>query len=243
MCLSASLYYIFIFSDDPHTLHNRETMYDILLTPDNTRIPVNTVFCLGRNYSEHARELGNEIPAEPIVFIKPATSVADGSGPVVLPAFSRDVHHEIELVVLTDDVPKNTLEKDAHRCIIGYGVGLDLTARDVQAAAKKNGLPWTTAKGFDGSAPVSNFIRSAGTLPPEKAELRLTVNGSVRQRCTIDAMLTPIPGIIAWLSNIFTLRRGDLIFTGTPEGVGALHAGDRITAELVDIVSFSTEVA
>lgn len=216
--------------------------YSVTVDPGAAKIPVNTVFCLGRNYADHAREMGAAIPSEPVVFIKPATSVVNGELPIVLPTFSNDVHYEIELVVLVDDVPRNCGENDTARYILAYGVGLDLTARDIQANAKKNGLPWTTAKGFDGSAPVSRF-RAAGDnqIPPETM-LRLTINDQVKQCDTVGNMIIPVPAIIAHLSTYFTLRRGDLIFTGTPEGVGPLKPGDALTIELVDIISFRTRV-
>ena len=216
--------------------------YSATIEQTGEKIPVNTVYCLGKNYAAHAREMGDKVPSEPVVFIKPATAVINGGKPVVLPSFSKEVHHEIELVVLVDNVPRNIPEADAARYIIAYGVGLDLTARDIQSEAKKKGLPWTTAKGFDGSAPVSGFHKTDNGLLDTNTQLRLTINNQVKQQDTIGNMIIPVSAIIAHLSKFFTLRRGDLIFTGTPEGVGQLQPGDAVTVELVDIVSFSTRV-
>lgn len=217
-------------------------MYSITIDPGNKTIPVNTIYCLGRNYAGHAREMGAEAPAEPVVFIKPATAIMNGDTPISLPSFSNDIHYEIELIVLVDDVPKNILLNDAQKYIMAYGVGLDLTARDIQSAAKKKGLPWTLAKGFDGSAPVSHFIKTDNNLVTMNTMLRLTINNQIKQQDIIGNMIFPITAIISHLSKYFTLRRGDLIFTGTPEGVGPLQHGDEVTAELVDIVSFRTQV-
>ncbi len=214
----------------------------ITVEPGNEQITVNTVYCLGRNYAGHAREMGAEVSAEPVVFIKPATAVVNGTSPIVLPSFSDDVHYEIELVVLVDDVPKNVSAENAGQHIVAYGVGLDLTARDIQSVAKQRGLPWATAKGFDGAAPVSRFIKSENGLINSTTTLRLTINNQVRQKESIGNMIVSVPAIIAYLTKYFSLRRGDLIFTGTPEGVGQLRPGDSVKVELVDIVSFNTRV-
>ncbi len=223
-------------------LEQMKMTYSVTVEPGEETIPVNTVYCLGMNYADHAREMGADVPTEPVVFIKPATSIINGESPILLPTFSNDIHHEIELVVLVDNVPENISVVDAETYILAYGVGLDLTARDIQSIAKKKGLPWTTAKGFDGSAPVSRFLAAKNNLIKPTTMLRLTINGQVKQQDTIGKMLLPVPVIIAHLSKYFTLRRGDLIFTGTPEGVGPLQPGDIVTVELVDIISFTTRV-
>jgi len=214
----------------------------ITLEPGNEKFPVTTVYCLGRNYADHAREMGAEVPAEPVIFIKPATAVVEGEKPITLPDFSNEIHYEIELVVLVDSTPKNISADDADQYIIGYGVGLDLTARDIQSAAKKKGLPWTIAKGFDNSAPVSVFKKTENVQINSTTTLRLTINDQVKQQENTGSMLLPVPAIISHLSKYFTLKRGDLIFTGTPEGVGPLQPGDSVKVELVDIVSFTTRV-
>lgn len=217
-------------------------MYSATIDPGNESVTVNTVFCLGNNYTEHIREMGNEMPSEPVIFLKPTTALTAGTNPIVLPSFSNNVHHEVELVVMIDAVPKNISADEAQKYILAYGVGLDLTARDVQARAREKGLPWAVAKGFDGSAPVSHFIKAENAVISPATSLRLRINGEVRQHDSIGKMIMPVPSIIAYLSGIFTLRRGDVIFTGTPQGVGPLKHGDEVEAELMDIVSFGTQV-
>jgi 2-keto-4-pentenoate hydratase/2-oxohepta-3-ene-1,7-dioic acid hydratase in catechol pathway len=234
--VSFSILNFFVYSEQ------RSMKYAITIEPYDEKMPVNTVYCLGRNYGAHAHEMGATIPSEPIVFIKPATAVVNGELPINLPEFSNDIHHEIELVLLVDDVPRNTSEADSEKFIIAYGVGLDLTARDIQTVAKKQGLPWTVAKGFDGSAPVSRFQKASNTSLNENTRLQLTVNDEIKQQEIIGNMIYPIPSIISSLSRYFTLRRGDLIFTGTPEGVGPLLPGDTLIVELEGIVSFSTRI-
>ncbi len=214
----------------------------VKLGSGNQAIGVNTVFCLGRNYVEHAKEMGSEVPEEPVIFLKPATSVCDGSKPIHLPEMKSEIHYEAELVVLMDDVPSHVSEENADRYIMGYGVGLDLTARDIQQKAKKAGLPWALAKGFDNSAPVSAFIEREDARITDDTPVRLLLNGTVRQHGLIGSMIFPIPRIIAFLSRFFTIRRGDLIFTGTPQGVGPLKPNDILEVSLGDIVSFSTTV-
>jgi fumarylpyruvate hydrolase len=217
-------------------------MSKIFIGPERESLAVQTAFCMGRNYPAHAKEMGATGPVEPVVFIKPGTAVVGGTEPIVLPPFSNEIHHEIELIVLVDAVPRNVSPDRAPDYVLGYGVGLDLTARDLQTDAIKNGLPWTISKGFDRSAPVSDFVRSGDTALSPKTPLRLTVNNEIRQQSTLDKMILSVDKIISHLSTFFSLQRGDLIFTGTPEGVGPLRPGDEITAELVGVVSFSTRV-
>ncbi|MDZ4806096.1 MAG: fumarylacetoacetate hydrolase family protein [Candidatus Eisenbacteria bacterium] len=200
-------------------------------------IAVGTIFCLGRNYREHALEMGSDVPTEPIVFLKPSTALLEVGEPIILPGFSRDIHHEVEMVVLLGREGRDIVPSDAMEHVVGYGVGLDLTARDVQAMAKSKGLPWAVAKGFDGSAPVSRFIRAADVPDPHALELSLLLNGTVRQSANTAQMIFRVDDTIAWLSTIFTLMPGDLIFTGTPEGVGPIVPGDEIEIRLDTLVS------
>jgi 2-keto-4-pentenoate hydratase/2-oxohepta-3-ene-1,7-dioic acid hydratase in catechol pathway len=206
-------------------------------------IPVGTIFCLGRNYAAHAREMGGDVPAEPVVFLKPTTALLDEGEPIQLPHFSSDIHHEVEMVVLIGREGRDIAQSDAMEHVVGYGVGLDLTARDVQAAAKAKGMPWTVAKGFDGSAPISRFVRAADVPDPHGLDLVLTVNGAVRQSASTSQMIFRVDRTIAWLSGIFTLTPGDLIYTGTPEGVGPIRPGDELTISLGDVVSATFTVA
>jgi fumarylpyruvate hydrolase len=186
-----------------------------------SRFPVRRIFCVGRNYPEHAREMGEkELRAPPFFFMKPADAVVASGAAVPFPSRTQDLHHEVELVVALG----------AGGGIFGYAVGNDLTRRDVQAAAKKAGKPWDTAKGFDHSAPVSEIATAASIGHPSKARIWLEVNGEQRQAGDIADMIWKVPEIIAELSGWFALAAGDLIFTGTPAGVGPLLPGDRVRA-------------
>jgi fumarylpyruvate hydrolase len=181
--------------------------------------PVRRIFCVGRNYPEHAREMGaSDVRAPPFFFTKPADAVVPSGSAVPYPSRTSDFHHEIELVVALG----------AEREIYGYAVGNDLTRRDVQAAMKKEGKPWDTAKGFDHSAPVSPIARAADIGHPERGRIWLEVNGRLRQEGDIGDMIWRVPEIVAELATWFGLEAGDLVFTGTPAGVGPLKPGDRV---------------
>lgn len=181
--------------------------------------PVRRIFCVGRNYPEHAREMGaSDVRAPPFFFTKPADAVMPSGSAVPYPSRTSDFHHEIELVVALG----------AEREIYGYAVGNDLTRRDVQLSLKKAGKPWDTAKGFDHSAPVSPIARAADIGHPERGRIWLEVNGKLRQEGDIGDMIWRVPEIVAELATWFELEAGDLIFTGTPAGVGPLKPGDRV---------------
>jgi fumarylpyruvate hydrolase len=181
--------------------------------------PVRRIFCVGRNYPEHAREMGaSDVRAPPFFFSKPADAIVASGATVPFPARTSELHHEIELVVALG----------AGREIFGYAVGNDLTRRDVQALAKKEGRPWDTAKGFDHSAPVSAIARAADIGHPSRGRIWLEVNGERRQEGDIADMIWRVPEVIAELSTWFELKAGDLVFTGTPAGVGRLNPGDRV---------------
>jgi 2-keto-4-pentenoate hydratase/2-oxohepta-3-ene-1,7-dioic acid hydratase in catechol pathway len=186
--------------------------------------------------------MGADIPTTPVVFLKPPTALIDEDDRICLPAFSREIHHEVEMIVMIGLEGRNIPRADAMDYVSGYGVGLDLTARDIQAEAKKKGLPWAVAKGFDGSAPVSKFVRPSFVPDPHNLDLSLTVNGEMRQKTNTSLMIFKVDEIISWLSSVFTLSCGDLIFTGTPEGVGQISPGDRLELALGDVVKASFEV-
>ena len=173
-----------------------------------------------------------DIPSHPIVFIKPATAIIDSGNDVVYPPFSHKLHHEVELVVLIGTPGRHIPQADAFAHVAGYGLGLDMTLRDVQAEAKKKGEPWSVAKGFDTSAPVSPFVSKEKVADPHNLDISLKVNGSIRQQSNTRHMIFRIDAIIAYLSSVFTLEEGDLIFTGTPEGIGQVVPGDTIEARL-----------
>lgn len=201
------------------------------LKPD---LSINSIFCIGRNYSEHAKEMKSEVPDQPMVFLKPAGSIIFDGDAIVLPGQSKEVHHEVELVVAIGKGGKNISEKEALDHLAGYGIGIDVTARDIQQQAKKQSHPWTVAKGFDTFAPISTFLPAVKIRDPQNLDLRIEVNNETRQQGNTSDMIFPVSTLIAYLSAIFTLSPGDLIFTGTPEGVSAIKKGDHITATLGD---------
>ena len=205
--------------------------------------PLGKVVCVGRNYAEHARELNNPVPSEPILFIKPATAVQSFAEPVRWPAQKGECHHEVEIAVLIGRDLKNVDEQQAIAGIAGFGVALDLTLRDLQSKLKDKGHPWEIAKAFDGACPLSGFIRPERVSDLADIPVRLTVNGQVRQNGNSNQMLTPIPKLISYISQYFTLQAGDVVLTGTPAGVGPLHAGDRLLAELPGLLSAEAQVS
>jgi acylpyruvate hydrolase len=176
-----------------------------------------------------------KLPSTPVVFLKPSSALLDDGGTVVMPAISRVMHHEVELVVLLGSGGKFISRDHAMDHVAGYAVGLDMTLRDVQAEAKKHGLPWSVAKGFDTSAPVSKFVPRATVPDPSSLDIALAVNGTVRQSSNTRHMLFSLADIIAYLSTVFTLEPGDLIFTGTPEGVGPVARGDTVVAQISSV--------
>lgn len=210
---------------------------------DGTAMPVGTMYCIGKNYAAHAREMGGEVPGSPVVFLKPPAAYVPQGGVIRIPSFSQLVHHEVEMLVVIGEDCASVAREEAHRYIAGYGIGLDMTLRDVQTEAKKKGEPWAIAKGFVTSAPVSAIIPAAqfGSIPD--FDLTLHVNGQLRQSGTTRDMERPVDMLVEYLSSVFTLRRGDCIFTGTPEGVGAVHSGDVLRAELIGSVALEVSVA
>jgi len=193
------------------------------------------IFCIGRNYAEHAKELKNEIPSQPVVFLKPTGALTQGGDPLRLPPITQNVHHEVEVVVaIARPLSGEITAADAISAIAGLAVGIDVTARDLQDVAKSKGLPWSLAKGLQGFAPVSDFVAADPSRPFEldRILLELVINGETRQRGSTADLLFPIPTLIAYLARHFSLQRGDLIFTGTPSGVGPIKAGDSVLARL-----------
>jgi acylpyruvate hydrolase len=209
---------------------------------ERDHIAVGKILCLGRNYPEHAKEMKAETPTTPVVFLKPSTALLDDGGIVLIPPFSSELHHEVEMVVAIGRPGKNIPRASALDHVAGYAVGLDMTLRDVQSEAKKKGLPWSVAKGFDTSAPVSEFVRPSKVRDPHNLAITLRVNGELRQSSSTKNMIFTVTDIIAYLSTVFTLEAGDLIFTGTPEGVGPARPGDSLTAELESVGSLTVGV-
>lgn len=206
-------------------------------------LPVGKAVCVGRNYAAHARELGNAVPTEPLLFMKPATSFCRLEEPLSLPKEQGCVHHEVEMVVLIGKPLRHADEETVRFAIEGYGIGLDLTLREVQARLKESGQPWELAKAFDGAAPLSGFIDARGVSVKQQLKLSLSVNGTVRQAGHTGLMLWPTFELIAHISRHFTLLPGDVVFTGTPAGVGPLHSGDTLHARLGNILSVTSQVS
>jgi acylpyruvate hydrolase len=200
----------------------------------NEQIPVGKIVCIGQNYAEHIREMKAEIPTSPVFFLKPTTAIITNGGEIVLPSISHDVHHEVELTVLIGKDGTNIPQRSAMDHVAGYGVGLDMTLRDIQAESKKKGLPWTLAKGFDTSAPLSQFVSKAKIPKPDSLVLHLTVNGAVRQHSGTNDLIFSVDTLISYVSQFITLERGDVLFTGTPKGVSQVHSGDKLEASLLE---------
>ncbi len=193
------------------------------------RFPVRRIYCVGKNYADHAREMGGNPDHElPFFFFKPANAIVGARDAIAMPPRTANLHHEIELVVAIGNGGANIAPRDALAAIFGYAVGNDLTRRDLQAAAKADGRPWDMAKGFDRSAVVSSIRRAADTGHPAAARIWLSVNGELRQDGDIANMIWPVAEIIAELSTYVELQPGDLIYTGTPAGVGRIVAGDMV---------------
>lgn len=187
---------------------------------------------IGRNYADHAKELGNDVPDAPLIFFKPDTALLKKNADFYYPDFTQDIHFECELVVRISREGKYIKSKFAHTYIDGIGLGIDFTARDIQSEAKKKGHPWTLAKGFNHSAPVSHFV--APEKFPDLSDIRfdLKINGEMRQQGHTADMIFDIPYLIEYVSQFITLKKGDMIFTGTPEGVGPVHRGDHLLGHL-----------
>lgn len=195
-------------------------------------LPAGKVVCVGRNYLDHIQELNNEVPDKPLLFIKPSTSLQSFAGEVVIPADQGECHNELEVAVLIKDKISHVQPEQAQAAIWGYGLALDLTLREVQSELKAKGQPWERAKAFDGSCPVSGFLPASNITDSTNIDFTLQVNQSVRQQGNTKMMMYPIAELIGEISRIFTLLPGDMVLTGTPKGVGPLHAGDRLEASL-----------
>ena len=187
------------------------------------------IICIGRNYLDHANELGNKIPTSPLFFLKPDTAIQPKGHPFFIPDFSNNIHFEVELVVKISKNGKNIDKKFAHKYYDEIGIGIDFTARDIQEDCKKNGLPWEKAKGFDGSAQISNEFINKKSLKLEDINFNLNLNNSLMQKGNSKNMIFSFDQIISYISKYYTLRAGDLIYTGTPSGVGKVEIGDSLS--------------
>ena len=205
-------------------------------------LEVGKILCLGRNYAAHAKEMNATLTGTPVVFLKPASALIHNGDQIVLPRISSDVHHEVEMVIVIGKRGKHVRIEEAHEYVEGFAVGLDMTLRDIQNDAKRKGLPWTVSKGFDTSAPISDVVERGRVADPHSLMLTLKVNGETRQKSSTDAMIFKSDFLVSYLSSIFTLEPGDLVFTGTPEGVGPVRDGDILEAELESVATLRVSV-
>jgi 2-keto-4-pentenoate hydratase/2-oxohepta-3-ene-1,7-dioic acid hydratase in catechol pathway len=199
------------------------------------------ILCVGRNYSEHAKELGNAVPENPVIFSKPDTALLKNNEAFYLPSFSNDVHHEVELVIKINKVGKKIQEKFARNYFSEIGLGIDFTARDVQSELKAKGLPWELAKAFDGSAPIGNFI-NIENLNLKNIDFSLQKNGQIVQKGNTAQMIFSFEKIVSFVSQYFTLKVGDLIYTGTPAGVSQVNIGDKLEGFIGNDLMLTCEV-
>ena len=222
---------------------NAASPASLAVAGSNARFPVHRIYCIGRNYADHAKEMGATVErTQPMFFMKPADAVVTDGTDVPYPSATHDVHHEIEMVVALQSGGRDIPVDRALDCVFGYGVGLDLTRRDLQAAAKAKGHPWDVAKAFDHSAPVSALRPITDIGHPAHARLTLDVNGERRQQAELSDMIFGVAEIIHELSKLWTLVPGDLIFTGTPAGVAALQRGDHFRAELEGVATLEGRI-
>ena len=196
---------------------------------------IGKIVCVGRNYAEHAKELGNEIPEKPVLFLKPASALIYSGGEIIHPDYGNELHHEVELLLLIGETVKKANNAQSEEAIIGYGVGLDMTLRDVQDGLKKKGHPWTLAKCFDTSAVISDFVLKKDYQLKLDEKLELKANDVVKQSDTLKSMIFNPAEIVEYISSVMTLEKGDLIFTGTPAGVSRVNRGDKLEAKLGEI--------
>lgn len=204
---------------------------------NNEEIELNNIYCIGQNYAKHIKEMGAKYPSEPTIFLKPNSAYIESGENIIIPKISNNVHHELELVVLIGKDAKDIDMHNVWQYILGYAVGIDATLRDVQSVAKSEGKPWAVSKGFYSSAPISKFVNQSNfgeNIPNFKFDLK--INGELRQEGNSSEMERNIPQLIKYIADVFTIKRGDVIFTGTPSGVSQIHRGDKLEAKLAEYV-------
>lgn len=207
------------------------------------KLQIGTMYCIGKNYADHAKEMGGNVPKDPVVFIKPPAAYVADKGKIHIPDFSNNVHHEVELVIIIGKDCNDIPPTEARDHIAGYAVGIDVTLRDIQSEAKEKGKPWTVSKAFVTSAPISDIIPAeefGDNIP--YFDIALEVNGQLKQKGNTKDMARPAEALISYLSKVFTLQKGDCIFTGTPKGVGQIRSGDEIHCSLNDKMSLNVSV-
>ena len=217
-------------------------MTNYIFQKNDKQVSIGKIICLARTYRKHAQEMNAKTPDEPLLFLKPESSVIFNNESIIIPKMSKCLHHEVELGVVIGKDGKNITQDNAMDHVLGYLVGLDITARDIQSVAKKNGWPWSIAKGFDTFTPISDIVLKKEVPNPHNLDLTLKVNRELKQQSNTRYMIFSIERIIEFISKIMTLKRGDLILTGTPEGVGEITEGDIIEANLGDICLLKVDV-
>jgi 2-keto-4-pentenoate hydratase/2-oxohepta-3-ene-1,7-dioic acid hydratase in catechol pathway len=205
-------------------------------------VRIGKIICLARTYREHAKEMNTTVSEDPLLFLKPDTSVIFNHGTILIPSKSHCLHHEVELGVVIEKNGKYISQETAMDYVLGYLVALDITARDLQSEAKKNGWPWAIAKGFDTFAPLSDVVLKERVPNPKNLDLELKIRGTIKQKVNTNQMIYSMERIISFISEIMTLERGDLILTGTPEGVGEIKEGDVLEARLGSLCSLTVDV-
>jgi len=218
-------------------------MHRVKINKQKETYSVGKIICLGRNYLDHIRELGNKVPDRAVIFCKPASSLLSDGGTIKIPEYSNDCHHELELALLIGKTGKYIREENALSYIAGYAVALDLTLRDVQNELKEKGLPWEIAKGFDTSCPLSDFTAADEISHPNSLQLSLKVNNEIRQQGSTAQMMRSVEEIIAEVSTFYTLETGDIILTGTPAGVSRIKTGDHLEGVIEGVGSLQVSVA
>ncbi len=210
---------------------------------NGSKLEVGTIYCVGKNYPEHIKEMGDGEPTKPVIFIKPPSAYIPNGSSIILPSISNNVHHEVELVIIIGKDVAYISKEDYQSYIAGIAVGIDVTMRDIQLQAKSNGEPWAISKGFRTSAPISDIlpIELLGNIEQEFT-LELYVNDELKQRASTLEMQWKIPELIEYISSIFDLRSGDAIFTGTPSGVGKINRGDKIQAKIIGLIELNVNV-
>jgi len=216
--------------------------YYIFKDKTEEKIQVGKLVCLARSYRKHAEEMHTNVTEDPLLFLKPASSVIFNGDSIIIPQMSKCLHHAVEMGLVIGKKCKNVSQKNALDYVLGYLVCLDITARDIQDKAKKNSWPWTIAKGFDTFAPISDVILKDKIKNPNNLDMSLKVNGEIKQNSNTKYMIYSVERIIEFVSSIMTLEEGDLIMTGTPEGVGEIAKGDKLEAKLGDFCFLKVDV-
>lgn len=217
-------------------------MRKVFIRGSNKEYLVGKIACVGKNYLEHARELGDAVPEKPVIFLKPSSSIIFSGEKIIYPEFSKSLHYETELVLLIGKTGKKIPASQAFNYIEAYTVGLDMTLRDLQSEAKRLGHPWTISKCFDTSTVLGEFVPASEIPHPNSLDIKLWVNGELKQDDNTSNMIFKVEEIVEYLSYYFTLEEGDIIFTGTPKGVGEVKIGDNLVAEISGIGRLETEV-